>query len=161
MPERWHLSSDVVRSVILFAFISFSAATLVVARQGRGEGPYTIAVDVDLLVFNVTVSGGRAYFPDSVNDLEKVWRDIAGGFRSRYTIGYHSSNPKRDGGFRNVKITAGTLGPGKSEGYYARRLLCSDREVSSLMGCGDLFRLRVIAAELRRGLESQEFDLTR
>jgi VWFA-related protein len=52
------------------------------------------------------LSGGRAYFPGSLNDLEKVWRDIAGGIRSQYTIGYHSSNPNRDGKFRRVKITA-------------------------------------------------------
>ena len=51
-----------------------------------------------------TLSGGRAYFPDSVSDLDKVWRDIAGAIRSQYTIGYRSSNPKRDGTFRNVKI---------------------------------------------------------
>jgi Ca-activated chloride channel family protein len=51
-----------------------------------------------------TLSGGRAYFPDSVTDLDKVWRDIAGAIRSQYTIGYRSSNPKRDGTFRNVKI---------------------------------------------------------
>ena len=52
-----------------------------------------------------TLSGGRAYFPDSVSDLEQVWRDIAGAIRSQYTIGYRSSNPTRDGMFRNVKIT--------------------------------------------------------
>jgi Ca-activated chloride channel homolog len=52
-----------------------------------------------------TLSGGRAYFPDSASDLEQVWRDIAGAIRSQYTIGYRSSNPKRDGLFRNVKIT--------------------------------------------------------
>jgi VWFA-related protein len=52
------------------------------------------------------LSGGRAYFPDSLSDLEQVWRDIASGIRSQYTIGYHSSNPNRDGMFRKVKITA-------------------------------------------------------
>ena len=51
-------------------------------------------------------SGGHAYFPNSLKDLERVWRDIAGGIRSQYTIGYHSSNPNRDGMFRKVKITA-------------------------------------------------------
>ncbi len=56
------------------------------------------------------LSGGRAYFPGSVNDLESVWRDIAGGIRSQYTIGYHSSNPDRNGRFRKVKITAGRNG---------------------------------------------------
>jgi VWFA-related protein len=52
------------------------------------------------------VSGGRAYFPKSLRDLERVWRDIAGGIRSQYTIGYHPNNPNRDGMFRKVKITA-------------------------------------------------------
>jgi len=56
------------------------------------------------------LSGGRAYFPTSLNDLEQVWRDIAGGIRSQYTIGYHSSNPNRDGMFRKVKITATRTG---------------------------------------------------
>ena len=56
------------------------------------------------------LSGGRAYFPDSLDDLEQVWRDIAGGIRSQYTIGYHSSNPNRDGMFRKVKITASRNG---------------------------------------------------
>ena len=56
------------------------------------------------------LSGGRAYFPDSLEDLEQVWRDIAGGIRSQYTIGYHSSNRNRDGTFRKVKITAGRNG---------------------------------------------------
>jgi VWFA-related protein len=56
------------------------------------------------------LSGGHAYFPNSPNDLEQVWRDIAGGIRSQYTIGYHSSNPNRDGMFRRVKITASRNG---------------------------------------------------
>jgi Ca-activated chloride channel homolog len=56
------------------------------------------------------LSGGRAYFPGSLNDLEQVWRDIAGAIRSQYTIGFHSSNPNRDGMFRKVKITASRNG---------------------------------------------------
>jgi Ca-activated chloride channel family protein len=56
------------------------------------------------------LSGGRAYFPDSLNDLERVWRDVAGGIRSQYAIGYHSSNPNRDGTFRKVKLTASRNG---------------------------------------------------
>lgn len=56
------------------------------------------------------LTGGRAYFPDSVKALEDVWLDIAGGIRSQYTLGYHPSNPSRDGLFRKVKITAGRNG---------------------------------------------------
>ena len=55
-------------------------------------------------------SGGRSYFPDSLKDLEPAWRDIAGGIRSQYTIGYHSSNPSHDGKFRKVKITVARSG---------------------------------------------------
>jgi len=55
-------------------------------------------------------SGGRAYFPGSLKDLGQVWRDIAGGIRSQYTIGYRSSDSNRDGTFRKVKITAGRNG---------------------------------------------------
>lgn len=56
------------------------------------------------------LSGGRAYFPDSLNDLDEVWSSIAGGIRSQYTIGYVSDNAGRDGAFRKVRITAGRNG---------------------------------------------------
>jgi Ca-activated chloride channel homolog len=56
------------------------------------------------------VTGGRAYFPDSADDLGQVWNDIAGGIRSQYTIGYTSSNATRDGAFRKVKILASRNG---------------------------------------------------
>lgn len=51
-------------------------------------------------------TGGRAYFPRSQDDLERVWLDIAGGIRSQYTIGYFSNDSSRGSGFRNVKIVA-------------------------------------------------------
>lgn len=57
-----------------------------------------------------SVTGGRAYFPRALTDLSQVWRDIAGGIRSQYTLGYESSNPARDGTFRKVAITAGREG---------------------------------------------------
>jgi len=56
------------------------------------------------------MSGGRAYFPKSLKDLDSVWRAIAAGIRSQYTIGYHSSNPNRDGMFRKVRIAASSAG---------------------------------------------------
>ncbi len=51
------------------------------------------------------MSGGRAYFPDSPNDLEQLWSDIALEIRNQYTIVYRSNNPDRDGEFRKVRIT--------------------------------------------------------
>jgi Ca-activated chloride channel homolog len=51
-------------------------------------------------------TGGQAYFPASLGDMERVWRDIARGIRSQYVIGYRSSNPAHDGKFRKVTIIA-------------------------------------------------------
>ena len=56
------------------------------------------------------LSGGRAYFPRALEDLAGVWRDIAGGIRSQYTVAYHPTNQARDGAFRKVRITAGRNG---------------------------------------------------
>ena len=52
------------------------------------------------------VTGGEAYFPGSLTDLQTVWPKIAGAIRGQYTIGYVSSNRAHDSSFRNVKIVA-------------------------------------------------------
>src|SRR5207302_7200890 len=51
-------------------------------------------------------TGGEAYFPNTLRDLQDVWPKIAGAIRGQYTIGYVSSNPVQDGSYRKVKITA-------------------------------------------------------
>jgi Ca-activated chloride channel homolog len=49
-------------------------------------------------------SGGRAYFPRSLKDVDRVWREIAGEIRSEYTIGFLPGRSSRDSAFRNVKV---------------------------------------------------------
>ena len=83
----------------------------------RDQDPRTLRKIGDL-------SGGHAYFPRALDDLERVWRDIAGGIRNQYTVAYHSSNPARDGAFRKVRITAGRNGKrdlrvAARDGYFA------------------------------------------
>jgi Ca-activated chloride channel family protein len=51
------------------------------------------------------VTGGEAYFPNNTS-LQTVWPRIASAIRGQYTIGYVSSNPATNGGYRRVKITA-------------------------------------------------------
>jgi Ca-activated chloride channel family protein len=53
-----------------------------------------------------TLTGGEAYRPKALDELPDVWRKIAGGIRSQYTIGYVSRNRVRDGAFRSVKVVA-------------------------------------------------------
>jgi VWFA-related protein len=69
------------------------------------------------------VSGGRAYFPRALVDLDGVWRDVAGSLRSQYTVGYESTNANRDGRFRKVTIIATqngrrTLRVAARDGYF-------------------------------------------
>ncbi len=70
------------------------------------------------------VGGGEAFFPATTADLQKIWPRIAGAIRGEYTIGYFSSNPARDGSYRNVRIVA-SVKKGKAldlrtrPGYYA------------------------------------------
>ena len=52
------------------------------------------------------VTGGEAYFPNTLESLRLVWPRIANAIRGQYTIGYVSSNPVRNGEYRRVKITA-------------------------------------------------------
>ena len=51
-------------------------------------------------------TGGAAYFPASVNELDDISRAIGHDIRSRYTIGYKSSNPNQTSGYRAIQVEA-------------------------------------------------------
>jgi len=51
-------------------------------------------------------SGGRAYFPKSLANLDEVWQDIANEIRSQYTIGYVPGKNTGGASYRSVKIIA-------------------------------------------------------
>ena len=61
-------------------------------------------VDRDLLARLAENSGGEAYFPEDVSLLEADYQRILEHLRRRWIIGYESSNPTRDGGWRPVQI---------------------------------------------------------
>jgi Ca-activated chloride channel homolog len=50
------------------------------------------------------VTGGQAYFPMSVKELDKVYAQIEAEIRAQYTLGYVSTNDKADGTWRKVEI---------------------------------------------------------
>jgi len=66
-------------------------------------------------------TGGRAFFPNHVNELANVYGQISDELSSQYTIGYSSKNPKRDGSWRRVVVR--TDRPSTSartkQGYFA------------------------------------------
>jgi len=70
------------------------------------------------------ITGGRAFFPDSVYELEDICAKIAVELKNQYVLGYRSTNEAKDGKWRklNLKINAPKGLPrlnvrGKS-GYY-------------------------------------------
>ena len=49
-------------------------------------------------------TGGQAYFPMSVKELDKIYTQIEAEIRAQYTLGYVSANEKTDGTWRKVEI---------------------------------------------------------
>jgi len=49
-------------------------------------------------------TGGKAYFPNAVSELNGVAREIASELRTQYSIGYLPTNDRDDGTFRNIKV---------------------------------------------------------
>jgi len=66
-------------------------------------------------------TGGRAFFPFKVEELDDAFRQINQELRSQYNIGYLSNNSNRDGTYRKVEIKIGEKGLKISyrKGYYA------------------------------------------
>jgi Ca-activated chloride channel family protein len=49
-------------------------------------------------------TGGRAYFPASISELDSVYDRIAEELRTLYSIGYVSANTRRDGKWRRIVV---------------------------------------------------------
>jgi Ca-activated chloride channel homolog len=71
------------------------------------------------------MTGGQAYFPKSLDEVEDLVKDIAHDLRNHYTIGYTPSNRKLDGSWREIRVK---VNPPKNvskvtvrtkQGYYA------------------------------------------
>lgn len=70
-------------------------------------------------------TGGQAYFPHSLKDVDGITREVAQDIRQQYTIEYRSTKPPSQGGYRQVHVEAKGKGFGKLQvrtraGYYPR-----------------------------------------
>jgi Ca-activated chloride channel family protein len=50
------------------------------------------------------VTGGRAYFPESLDELEDICARIALELKSQYVLGYRSTNDAKDGRWRKLRV---------------------------------------------------------
>jgi len=71
-------------------------------------------------------TGGIAYFPHSLQDVDSITAEVARDIRDQYTIGYRSTRAAGLGGYRTVRVEAnapkhGTLIVRTRKGYYATK----------------------------------------
>ena len=69
-------------------------------------------------------TGGMAFFPKSLDEVDSITRNVAHDIRNQYTLGYKPTNPKSTGGYRTIRVEAKSKGYGKltvrtKSGYYA------------------------------------------
>jgi Ca-activated chloride channel family protein len=69
-------------------------------------------------------TGGLAFFPKTLDEVDAISRSVAHDIRSQYTIGYKPATPRNQGGYRQVKVDAHSHSYGKltvrtKSGYYA------------------------------------------
>jgi len=70
-------------------------------------------------------TGGLAFFPKTLDEVDEISRQVAHDIRNQYTIGYKPTNPRSSGGFRQIRVDAKAKGHSKlmvrtKSGYYAR-----------------------------------------
>lgn len=70
-------------------------------------------------------SGGRVFPAGDLADARNAFKSVAAEIGTKYSLGYYSSNAKRDGSYRNIRVELRGLPPGTQvrarEGYTAPR----------------------------------------
>jgi Ca-activated chloride channel homolog len=64
-------------------------------------------------------TGGLAFFPKNLGQVDEIAAEVARDIRNQYTIGYHSTKPASQGGYRAVHVDA------RANGY--RKLMVRTR----------------------------------
>jgi VWFA-related protein len=60
-----------------------------------------------------TETGGMAFFPKNIEQVDQIAAEVARDIRNQYTLGYHSTKPTTEPGFRRVEVQASGKGVGK------------------------------------------------
>ena len=76
-------------------------------------------------------SGGEAFFPRSMREVDEAYATIEAQIRGQYTLGYVSTNAARDGRWRKVEVRVRRQGVRNAEvrtrrGYFAPYLKASE-----------------------------------
>jgi Ca-activated chloride channel homolog len=80
------------------------------------------------------MTGGRAFFPDSVYELEDICQKIGVELKNQYVIGYDSTNEASDGKWRKLRVKVnpprgvGALNVRAKAGYYGPTGAAEDKK---------------------------------
>ena len=55
-------------------------------------------------------TGGIAFFPKNLSEVDEISQAVAHDIRNQYTIAYKPSNPQNNGGYRRIKVVARSSG---------------------------------------------------
>jgi VWFA-related protein len=71
-------------------------------------------------------TGGIAYFPRALQDVDRIAADVARDIRNQYVVGYHSTKPSSIEGYRVLHVEVRAPGHGRlivrtRKGYYAKK----------------------------------------
>jgi Ca-activated chloride channel family protein len=55
-------------------------------------------------------TGGVAFFPRGLDEVDDITKTVARDIRSQYTIGYKPSNPRQNSNYRAIRVTAQATG---------------------------------------------------
>jgi len=88
---------------------------------GEEEHPKRARKALDIIAGR---TGGIAFFPKTLDEVDEISKTVAHDIRNQYSIGYKPTNPKATGGFRQIRVEAKAKGHGKlivrtKSGYYA------------------------------------------
>lgn len=70
-------------------------------------------------------TGGIAYFPRKLSEVDAIAAEVAQDIRQQYTISYRSTKPASEGGYRQIRVDAKAKGFGRLDvrtraGYFPR-----------------------------------------
>lgn len=101
-------------------------------QQQNGPTLYAIGLlgdelqksDTGALQSLAEVTGGVAFFPKRLDEVDDITRVVARDIHSQYTIGYKPTDHSKNGGYRAIEVRAQALGHRKltvrtRSGYYA------------------------------------------
>ncbi len=88
----------------LMNLLKLSDVTVYVIGALEHQSPTTKNQQRMLLQQIADVTGGQAFFPLSVKELDAIYEKVLAEIRAQYSLGYISTNTKADGSWRKVEL---------------------------------------------------------